>query len=137
VISSTQHAKSFASKADFIRELEIARTRALVARDMPLLQQLHAEDYQLITPAGRTYTKERYLNEIEAGNLRYLRWETGPMNVRTSEHMAIARYQATLEFDSENGRGTPFECWHTDSYELRGDAWLAVWSQATAIKRTQ
>lgn len=136
VISSTQSAKSFASIADFIRELEVVRTRALVACDMPILWQLHADDYQLITPPGRTYTRERYLRDIEAGSLRYLRWEAGLMHVRASEHMAIVRYQATLELDSGNGRGTPFECWHTDSYELRGDAWQVVWSQATAIKQT-
>jgi hypothetical protein len=48
--------------------------------------------------------------------------------------MAVVRYRATLELDLGDGRGTPFECWHTDSYELTGDAWQVVWSQATAIR---
>jgi len=56
------------------------------------------------------------------------------MNVRVSERMAIVRYQATLELASEGGRGTPFPCWHTDSYELDNDVWRVMWSQATAIK---
>jgi hypothetical protein len=48
--------------------------------------------------------------------------------------MAVTRYKATLEIDAGNGHGTPFECWHTDFYELTEGGWQAVWSQATAIK---
>ncbi len=48
--------------------------------------------------------------------------------------MAIVRYQATLELGSASGHGTPFQCWHTDSYELKSGHWQAVWSQATAIR---
>src|ERR1017187_6792813 len=33
-----------------------------------------------------------------------------------------------------DGQGTPFQCWHTDSYELKDEVWQAVWSQATAIR---
>jgi hypothetical protein len=134
MINNTQNAASFTSFADFIREIETTRTRALIGRDMALLWQLHAPDYQLITPPGRTYTRDRYLGEIESGTLRYLRWEHGAMNVRVSERMAIVRYQATLELDAGDGQGTPFACWHTDSYELADDIWRVVWSQATAIR---
>jgi hypothetical protein len=127
-------ASSPAPTADYICAVERSRIEALVAREMDALRRLHAPQYQLITPLGRTYSRERYLGEIEAGQLRYLRWEPGPMDVRTSERMAVVRYRATLELDSDDGRGTPFECWHTDSYELTGDAWQVVWSQATAIR---
>ena len=123
---------------DTLRQLEARRIQAILARDMPLLWQLHAPDYQLITPSGRTFSRERYLGDIESGSLRYLRWEAGDMDVRASAQMAIIRYQVTLELDGENGTakgsGTPFLCWHTDSYELRDGTWQAVWSQATAIK---
>jgi hypothetical protein len=134
MIGHAHHVSAFPSLADYIKALENTRIQALLARDMPRLWQLHAAEYQLITPPGRTFTRERYLGEIESGNLRYLKWEPGPMETRTSAHMAVVRYQATLELDSGNGRGTPFPCWHTDSYELRGDTWKAVWSQATAIR---
>jgi Domain of unknown function (DUF4440) len=122
------------SMAGFFRELETLRIRALVARDMDQLWRLHAEEYQLITPSGRSFLRERYLREIESGSLRYRRWEPGPIGVRVSERMAIVRYQALLELGSGNDPGTPFRCWHTDSYELKGDIWQAVWSQATPIR---
>jgi hypothetical protein len=45
-----------------------------------------------------------------------------------------AQVQGHAELDAGDGHGAPFECWHTDSYELSEGAWQAVWSQATAIK---
>jgi hypothetical protein len=134
MIDKSQNASSSASLSDYIREVEKSRIQALVTRNMELLWQLHAPDYQLITPSGRSFSRERYLREIESGSLRYSRWDPGPMEVRASEQMAIVRYQATLELDSGNGEGTPFRCWHMDSYEPKDEVWQAVWSQATAIR---
>lgn len=113
-----------------IMSLELQRTEALVARNIQLAATLHADDYQLITPAGKTFTKVAYLSAIETGDLVYTRWEAGEMAVRVSPAMAVVRYPVTLAFPS----GTTVHCWHTDSYELRDGQWLAVWSQATAIK---
>lgn len=121
---------------DRIRNLESSRIHALTKPDIERLRQLHATDYQLITPSGRSFSREEYLGLIESGELRYLRWEAGPMEVRTNEGMAIVRYQATLHLGSSEMPGTPILCWHTDSYELRDGVWQAVWSQATEIKPT-
>ena len=134
MIGESHSAASFASTADHIRGVERSRLRALVERDMQLAWQLHAPDFQLVTPGGSLFTREQYLGKIETGTLRYLRWEPGPMDVRMFEETAVIRYQATLELDSGNGHGTPFQCWHIDSYELNGTLWQVVWSQATAIK---
>ena len=134
MIGNSANASLFATMADYFRELERSRIRALVTADIALLRQLHAPDYQLITPPGRAWTRERYLRAIEDGDLRYVQWTPDAIDVRTSSHMAIVRYQAVLELDSGNGSGTPFKLWHTDSYELRGDRWQAMWSQATAIR---
>jgi len=40
---------------DELRALEQRRTKALVDRDMDLARRLHASDYELVTPGGRTY----------------------------------------------------------------------------------
>ena len=116
----------------FFRSLEKRRTEALVSRDMKLAEMLHAPQYQLVTPAGKSFDRESYLGEIASGTLRYVKWEHGAMEVRASASMAIVRYIARLEFPS----GNEVTCWHTDSYELLGGHWKAVWSQATAIPTT-
>jgi hypothetical protein len=116
--------------ADFFRELEVRRTRALVERDLAKIEALHAPDYQLISPAGRTFSRARYLELIRAEPF-YTASEHGPIEVKSSTEMAVVRYQATLTFPS----GKVVRVWHTDTYELRASAWVAVWSQATELSK--
>jgi len=47
---------------EFFRALEVRRTRAIVERDLEEIERLHAPEYQLITPAGRTFSRTRYLD---------------------------------------------------------------------------
>ena len=125
----TPTSPQFPPTVAFICELEMARTQSLVGKLFAHARQLHAPEYQLITPGGKTFDRESYLAEIEAGNLEYARWDMAEMRVRASPDMAIVRYQARLQFPSDK----VVHCWHTDSYELRDQRWQAVWSQATAI----
>jgi len=116
---------------EFFRELEARRTMALVERDLDTLEQLHAEEYQLVTPAGKVFSREAYLGAIKDGPF-YAAWDAlGEVQVRRSERMAVVRYRARLRFPS----GRVVVCWHTDSYELRSAGWQAVWSQATEIRQ--
>ena len=117
-----------------IRALERERLRALVAADMVVARQLHADDFQLITPSGSTYSKEEYLSRIASGVFNYLVWEPdSPIEVRLYGQAAVIRYRAQLEGIM---RGEPMELArdrHTDSYEYRAGRWQVVWSQATRI----
>jgi hypothetical protein len=115
---------------EFFRTLEVRRTSAIVERNLEEIERLHAPEYQLITPAGRTFSRTRYLEMIKAEPF-YAAWDHGPMEVRVSAEMAVVRYQARITLRS----GRLVECWHTDTYELRASAWLAVWSQATELPK--
>jgi hypothetical protein len=55
--------------------LERRRLRALVAGDPEAAEQLHADDYQLITPSGATLSKHEYLDAIASGELNYRAFE--------------------------------------------------------------
>ena len=115
---------------EYFRSLEARRTRALVERDLETIEALHSPDYQLISPAGRTFTRARYLELIKSASF-YAAWEHGPIEVRMSAEMAVVRYQATITFPS----GKVVNVWHTDTYELRESSWVAVWSQATELPK--
>ncbi|MES2947651.1 MAG: nuclear transport factor 2 family protein [Pseudomonadota bacterium] len=117
---------------EFFRNLERKRTQALVEQDMALAEELHAPQYHLITPGGKSFNRQNYLSDIASGSLRYVQWELGSIEVRSSASMGVVRYQALLKFPS----GNAIACWHTDSYELHDGQWKAVWSQATAIPNT-
>ena len=119
---------SFLPCDDALCALERQRTQALVARDMPTLERLHASAYQLITPTGKVFSRERYLGTVAAQPF-YAAWDVrSAIAVRRSPGMALLRYQARISFPS----GRVVDCWHTDSYEAFGGQWQAVWSQATA-----
>lgn len=118
---------------DYIRALERARIAALLKADVGVLQQLHAPQYQLVSPSGNTLSRESYLGMLASGTLRYQRWDAEAMAVRSSPTMALVRYATTLQLGTPEEPGTPRRCWHLDSYELQAGQWQAVWSQATQI----
>lgn len=122
------------SKADLLRDMERARLRALVNADIDQAQQLHAMDFQLITPIGAALSKEDYMGAIASGQLRYLTWQPADIAVRLYDGVAVLRYRAQLEVVFGGHKVPLSEYWHTDLYEDRDGQWMVVWSQATAIR---
>ena len=87
------HPGGFAERAR--RKLGITDPAGLA--DFDLAGHIHADDFQLITPAGRALSKEQYLGAIAAGS--HTRYLTSPaaMAVRVRGQMALVRYQARIE----------------------------------------
>lgn len=119
--------------AEQIREVERARLKALVAGDLDAADSLHADDFQLITPVGMLLDRAQYLGAIATGQIDYVSWEPGPIDVRLAGSVATIRYRAELEVIFGGHRVARSGYWHTDSYEIHDGRWQAVWSQATAI----
>ena len=90
-------ALSTTNDADLLRETERARLRALVSADIVRARQLHAPDFQLITPIGAALSKDEYLGAIASGQIRYLTWEPAEIDVRLYGSGAVIRYRAQLE----------------------------------------
>ena len=67
------HTESRLVTAEFFHALEVERTQALVRQDVGVAERLHAPDYQLITPSGVTFTRERYLSMVAAAPF-YAKW---------------------------------------------------------------
>jgi hypothetical protein len=122
------------AEAEHIRELERSRLRALVGADLETCRRLHHPDFQLITPIGQTLSKDQYLDAVAGGDLRYVMWEPGPIDVRVHDGVALIRYTARLEVAAGGQPSVPFRCRHTDTYEKHGGQWQVVWSQATSIR---
>lgn len=120
------------AEAEFVRQIEQKRVRALVEEDMAVAQELHAEDFQLITPDGSEYTKQTYLNQIKTKKLDYRIWEPGEITVRLYKDAAIIRYDDSVFEVFLNGklarRGI---LRHMNLYEKRNGRWQIVWSQAS------
>ena len=126
--------RGFTAEQEAVRDIERLRVKLLVAGDIAGARLLHADDFQLINPVGRTFTREEYLGSLSRGYLDYLHWIPGPIEVRMSEGAAVIRYRAELQV-SLGGKAQPLlPHWHTDYYEKRDGRWVVVWSQATQIR---
>ncbi|HST83413.1 MAG TPA: nuclear transport factor 2 family protein [Kineosporiaceae bacterium] len=123
-----------AAVADQIREVERTRLRALVAGDVGIASELHASDFQLVTPVGAVLSKDEYLGAIATGRIDYVAWEPGLIDVRVYENAAVIRYQATLEVVFGGHPVPRATYWHTDTYENVDGQWRVVWSQATEVR---
>jgi hypothetical protein len=121
--------------ADYFRQLERSRLRALVTPDIETARALHADDYELITPGAARLSGDGYLGAIAAGTVDYRVFEpASEIAVRIFDGGAAVRYQARID-GRFSGRRDFGLFWHTDIYERRGGRWQAVWSQATRIPR--
>jgi hypothetical protein len=119
---------------DTIREIERARLQSLVNFDRDVAASLHADDFQLINPAGAALSRDDYLGSLESGFIDYLVFEpSSEIVVHLSPKSAILRYQSDLEIIVDGTNVPLSNYWHTDYYEERDGQWQAVWSQATEI----
>jgi hypothetical protein len=101
---------------------------------MEVVEQLHADDFQLITPSGTSVSREGYLGGIASGEIDYLVWEPASIEVRLYGQAAVIRYQAQLQLVFQGEKAPLRRYWHIDSYEKRDGRWQVVWSQATEIR---
>ena len=114
--------------------LERSRLRSLVERDMAVADRIHADDYELITPAGQTHTKATYLGDVASKRLEYLDFEpSSSISVRASPDLIVLRYIARIRLSVGVADEVELSAWHTDHYEKRDGTWTVVWSQATEI----
>jgi hypothetical protein len=120
-----------------VAALERERLAALTRRDLARALQLHADDYELVTPGGRTLSRAEYLDGIQAGELDYRVFEpASAIRARVFDGGVVLRYQARIEIQLEDDLDADL-FWHTDIWEWRADRWQVVWSQATRIRRPE
>jgi hypothetical protein len=117
-----------------LADVERRRLRALVDADVAAAHELHADDFQLITPGGRSLSKDEFLGEIASGEVDYLVWEPEEIEVRVHANGGCLRYRATIEIITDGEKIGPDRLWHTDFYEKQKGRWRVVWSQATRIR---
>ncbi len=117
--------------ADDLAALERRRLRALVDRDADVAKELHADDFQLVTPAGTVYSKDEYLQGVVSGEVDYLVWEPEEIQALVRGDAGCLRYWSTIHMRFKDQEAPPGRYWHTDYYENREGRWQVVWSQAT------
>ena len=123
-----------ADASEELRALEHEKLAAFVAKDIETLQRLHANDFQLVNPAGQELNRDDYLNGIAMGFIEYRSWEPqSRIQVVTYGDAATLRYRAAVEV-AVQGEAQPVQhFWQVEVYEKRRDGWQTVFSQSTRI----
>ena len=127
-------ATSSHAEADDVQFAENKRLSALLTGNMEVARQLHADDFQLVTPLGAVFSKEEYLGAVAAGILHYRAMELdSPIDVRMYHDVALIRYRAQIEIEVQGQLYPRAPGWFTDAYEKRDGQWQIVWSQGTTV----
>ena len=117
-----------------VRAVERQRLKLLVAGDVEAATLLHADDFQLVNPVGKTLTRDQYMQSLSSGYLDYVTWTPGPIEVRMAGSIAAIRYRSEIQVTLDGQPRPLLPHWHTDVYRKSGGRWQVVWSQATEIK---
>jgi hypothetical protein len=122
-----------ASPARQLRAIERRRLRALVNADTTTARRRIAGDFQLVNPAGGTFSREEYLGGLAAGAIDYLVFKpVSRIAVRRSGPLAALRYKVSFDLVAGGTRVT-HKGWITVLWAHRDGRWQVVWEQATAI----
>jgi hypothetical protein len=120
--------------ADELRKIEGEKLAAFVAKDIPTLQRIHANDFQLVNPAGQELNRDDYINGIAQGYIEYKVWEPeSRIQVVTYGDGAVLRYRARAEMVVREEAQPVQHFWQIEVYEKRRDGWQTVFSQATRM----
>lgn len=117
-----------AEDAQRVRQIERERLRSLVEVDLATARRLHADDFELITPAGLVLSKDEYLFGVESGQPEYRAWEADEITVRLYDDVAVIRYRDVrfdVYVDGQLVHSGPMH--HTNLYERRDGEWQVVW----------
>ena len=127
-------ARSSSPQAERLRDVERARLQALVDADMPVVEALHADDFQVVPPPGFPLSREEYLGAVASGDIDYLEFKPiSPIDVRLYGQAAVITYMSHIDIVVSGIGHVAHDAWHTYLYEKRAGRWQAVWEQATAI----
>jgi ketosteroid isomerase-like protein len=119
--------------AQTLRQTEQSRLAALVAADMPVLQRLYADDFELITPTGTPLARDELLGLVADGEFDFRAFEpVTPIEVRLYGDAAVLRYQSRIDIVAGKEQRND-GAWHTCLYESRDGDWRIVREQTTVI----
>ena len=114
--------------------VELRRVQALVTVDLAVADELHASDFELITPGGEARSKEQYLGRIASGQTDYQVWEPDEISARASGDVGCVRYRSTMNAIIDGHETGLRQLWHKEFYEKNNGRWQVVWSHATTVR---
>ena len=107
--------------------------RALIAADFTELSRIFADDYVQYDEAGKSFTKQDVLNNLDTGAIHYISMVSTGRRIRLlSEDVAIVHGSETDEVEL-GGRCFPVRYIYMDAVVKRRGKWQIVASQLSKL----
>lgn len=120
-----------AKMIEAIRVLERDRFRAMVDGDVPLLNQLLADNVSFVHTNGKRETKQQFIDAISAGHRRYRQIEIQSQDVLPfGSEICVVTGRALIEMEANSG-ALLFPVAYTAIQAQEGGQWRLVAWQAT------
>ncbi len=119
--------------ADELRQLERNWTAAMEAANSNQLNQILADDWTGLYTDGSKLTKQQYLSELKAGEMKLQSFDFGPMDVKVIGSVAVVQGSDT-EKSSMKGKDTSGKWVWMDVFEKRDGKWEAVRSEVAKVQ---
>ena len=122
---------------EIIKQLEYELVDAFLKRDIKSLRRILADEFIITDPHGPSFTKERYLSDLNADRVSFKSLVIDELEVRVIDGTAVVTGKATADGRSNDGT---YKGQYTfmDVYLRRGTGWQAILSavnRAEGIKK--
>lgn len=115
-----------------VLDTDARRVKALISNDIPVLEEIFADDLTYVHTSARLDTKESLLAGLRAGTTRYLAMDMKDLKVRPYGDTAVVTgtFAARVQVRGQEGNPTPRVLM---VYVKRGGRWQLVAWQTTNI----
>jgi len=117
-----------------IRRLDWEVGRAIVGRDIAILDVLVSSGYTHTNPLGEVFNKEQITGAIQSGDLAVAAYDTDDVAVHVFGDAAVVTGRARVEGDLR-GQDITGQYRYTRTYVKQGGHWQVAATQLTGIAR--
>ena len=117
---------------DEIIALENRRTEAMINQDVPVLEEILADDLSYTHSTARMESKAEFIAALTSGRTEYRSIDRKDVRVRQYGDTAVVTGQAKMHV-SGNGRDNRFEIRFLNVYAKRQGVWQMVAWQSTKL----
>ncbi len=121
---------SLADDEKIVGQLDAQYQAAVEKNDAPVMDRILADDFILVTGAGKTLTKADLLEEARSRRIVYEHQDDTDQTVRIWGNTAVVTAKLRAK-GAENGKSFEYTLWFSDTYVRTSAGWRYVFGQAS------
>jgi ketosteroid isomerase-like protein len=116
--------------ADAVMALDVEYQAAVERGDAATMDRILAEDFVLVTGAGKRFSKQDLIGEAKAGKVVYTKQKADQRAAKTWGDTAVVTALLHAQ-GTDNGRPFEYRVWYSDTYVRMKNGWRYVFGQSS------